>query len=88
MIFKSIKTDQIRKQNPANVPWDTFFPKKQVKLNYSVLKTTWYDLKPESLRDPNDTLKTQMFDISQTPFWRLGAALLCEFTILPSLTWQ
>lgn len=30
MIFKSIKTDQIRKQNPANVPWDTFFPKKQV----------------------------------------------------------
>lgn len=59
MIFESIKTDQIRKQNPANVPWDIFFQRS--KYNWIILfwKTTWYDLKPESLWDPNDTLKAR-----------------------------
>ena len=57
--FESIKTDQIRKQNPANVPWDIFFQRS--KYNWIILfwKTTWYDLKPESLWDPNDTLKAR-----------------------------
>lgn len=59
MIFESIKTDQIRKQNPANVPWDIFFQRSNYNWIILFWKTTWYDLKPESLWDPNDTLKAR-----------------------------